>query len=348
MRILFGIQGTGNGHIVRSREVVRHLKSKGHDVRIIFSGRKPVLLKEFTDLEPSRYLQGLTFSTCEGRIRYFKSVLHLNIFRLYRDIYSFDASDLDLVITDYEPISARIASRRHLPSIGIGHQYAFCYRIPVAGDNFFTKWMLLNFAPAQYPLGLHWHHFSQPILPPIVPRSAKRSKAPKMEKILVYLPFESLPEIRALFRAVKTHHFFIYTTIEHAEDDGNLHLRPISRSSLLLDLADCSGVISNAGFELAGEALHLGIKILAKPLSGQLEQASNAMALSALGWGSVMKDLEQKAVEEWLGKPQNEPAGYPDTAKMIADWIEDGNWEDIEGLSQKAWSKTRFGTPLSL
>ena len=37
MKILFGVQGTGNGHISRSRELVRKLKSDGHDVDVIIS-----------------------------------------------------------------------------------------------------------------------------------------------------------------------------------------------------------------------------------------------------------------------------------------------------------------------
>ena len=39
MKILFGVQGTGNGHISRSRELVRKLKADGHDVDVIISGR---------------------------------------------------------------------------------------------------------------------------------------------------------------------------------------------------------------------------------------------------------------------------------------------------------------------
>ena len=35
LRILYGVQGTGNGHISRSREIIRHLKAEGHDVEVI-------------------------------------------------------------------------------------------------------------------------------------------------------------------------------------------------------------------------------------------------------------------------------------------------------------------------
>ena len=39
MRILFGVQGTGNGHISRSRTLARALKSRGVAVDYLFSGR---------------------------------------------------------------------------------------------------------------------------------------------------------------------------------------------------------------------------------------------------------------------------------------------------------------------
>ena len=34
MKILYGVQATGNGHISRSREVIRNLKNMGQDVQV--------------------------------------------------------------------------------------------------------------------------------------------------------------------------------------------------------------------------------------------------------------------------------------------------------------------------
>jgi len=39
MKILYGIQATGNGHICRSREIISRLKKAGHEIFVIFSGR---------------------------------------------------------------------------------------------------------------------------------------------------------------------------------------------------------------------------------------------------------------------------------------------------------------------
>ena len=40
MKILFGIQGTGNGHLSRSKIVISHLKKHNIDVDVLIYGRK--------------------------------------------------------------------------------------------------------------------------------------------------------------------------------------------------------------------------------------------------------------------------------------------------------------------
>ncbi len=342
MKILFGIQATGNGHISRSREVVHRLRSRGHEVRVLFSGRDPSGLKEIEVFKPFDVRRGLTFQTSRGQMQYLKTAFTLNLPRFYRDIYDFDASGVDLVITDYEPLSARVARRFRIPSIGIGHQYAFYYDIPIAGANPFTRRLLQAFAPADHPVGLHWHHFGHPILPPIIPGHLDGSRPVKADKVLVYLPFDHPDEVQMLLTLFTTHRFFIYgiDKLNSPVDKGHLHLRPYSRSGFLQDLEDCNGVICGAGFELAAEALQLGKKLLVKPLKGQFEQLSNALALENLQLARVMQHLDRKAVQKWLELPPNSPAGYPDTAQLIAVWIENGHWQDIGSLSKEAWAQT--------
>ena len=124
------------------------------------------------------------------------------------------------------------------------------------------------------------------------------------------------------------------------EDNGNIHLRPYSRVGFLNDLIECNGVISNAGFELASEAMSLGKKILVKPLAGQMEQISNALAITSLNLGMAMKRLCNFQVAQILGHPPGAPISFPNVARMIAEWIEKGEWEDVEGLALKAWGQT--------
>ena len=342
MNILYGVQATGNGHISRSREVVIKLKELGHTVRVVFSGRKPDQLSEVDVFEPYTVLPGLTFQTRKGKIRVLQTAARLHLLRFYRDIFSFDASGVDLVVTDFEPISARVARRCRIPSIGIGHQYAFYHPIPMAGANPVSRWVLTNFAPVDIPLGLHWHHFGFPILPPIIPEHLSVDRPVDDKKFLVYLPFESISEVTKTLGSIPDCHFYIYGghKIEQATDQGHLHLRPFSRQGFLNDLVECSGVICNAGFELASEALHIGKKILVKPLKGQLEQLSNALAISKLGLGDVMEGLDARLIERWLQRPADPPVKYPDVAGILAHWLVQGRWDDLEGLARSVWRQT--------
>jgi uncharacterized protein (TIGR00661 family) len=340
MNILFGVQTTGNGHISRSREVVRNLKQMGHKITTILSGRDPSLLWGMEDFEPYISLRGITFSTNRGRVQYLKTGLNLHLFEYFKDARSFDAAGYDLVITDFEPISARIAKLRKIPSIGIGHQYAFPYNIPVADATPLALFVIKNFAPAEFSVGLHWHHFNQPILPPIVPTFNHNETQVQKNKILVYLPFEELVDIKSLLIPLASHAFYIYHKDIDLGEEKNLCLRPFSRKGFLQDLMECNGVITNAGFELASEALHLGKKLLVKPLSGQMEQSSNALAIDILKVGMTMKKLDRTAVSQFLKSSPTSPMGYPDVAAMIADWISRGRWWDMDNLVKDAWAVT--------
>ncbi|MDD5273110.1 MAG: glycosyltransferase family protein, partial [Methylovulum sp.] len=84
------------------------------------------------------------------------------------------------------------------------------------------------------------------------------------------------------------------------------------------------GIISNAGFELASEALQLGKKILVKPLQSQMEQISNAAALKELGYGHTMKSLDRAVIEHWLHENHAIHITYPNVAKILVQWLQDG------------------------
>jgi uncharacterized protein (TIGR00661 family) len=345
LRILYGVQGTGNGHISRSREIIRYLKADGHRVDVVITGRDPALLWDMDVFEPFVTMEGLTFSTRRGRLQYLQTARRLNLFRFFADIQSYDARGVDVVITDFEPVTARIARRHHLPCIGIGHQYAFRHKIPIAGFDPAAVYVIRNFAPAQHSLGLHWHHFNQPILPPVIPAQMPIGATPLESKMLVYLPFEEIADIRRLLAPFESYQFFIYHQIPAAVDTGHLHSRTYSRQGFLKDLAESSGVITNAGFELASEALHLGKKILVKPLARQMEQLSNAKALAALKLGITMKRLDPEVVEGFLAARPVPTVRYPNVARMIADWVGAGRWQDVEGLSRRAWAQTILDLP---
>lgn len=345
MKILFGVQGTGNGHISRSRELVRKLKEDGHELQVIISGRKEDELREIEIFSPYRVLKGLTLVTYRGRMNYIDTMFQLDLTRLMTDVINLDMTGVDLVITDFEPVTSMAARIKGLPSVGFGHQYAFPFRIPMSRGNMFEKYTLLNFAPARYNAGLHWHHFNQPIFPPVIPETLYRTTRPAEDpkKILVYLPFEEVDDVEAFVRPFDSNRFFIYGKVKEDRDTEHLHFRSYSRDGFLQDLMESSGVVCNAGFELPGEALHLGKKLLLRPLDGQIEQESNALALVELGYGMAMHKLDSDVLRHWLSMPGNSPLNYSRTVDYIAEWVASGRWDDLSTFTDAAWQDNISG-----
>lgn len=340
MKILYGVQGTGQGHITRAQVLGPALEKAGAKVDYLFSGRpageKFYGMERFGDYKTRK---GLTFHFSHGKVNPLRTIFNNRASRLFLDMYRLNVSAYDLVVTDYEPITAWAAKTKGVPSIGIGNQYAFRHNIPKAGFNKLSLWAMNSFAPAKTELGVHWHHFGQPLLPPIFEPPKEKSLADPT-KILVYLNFENLKAVNILLRDFPENNFYIYTSsVKKPSDEGHLKYRPTS-PEFKSDLADCSGIICGAGFGLVTEALHLGKKILLKPMGGQPEQASNALALQQLGLCDVMNTLDRNAVSGWLMKPKSRKIIYPDTATATAKWIVCGKLSDAGILIKNLWSQT--------
>ncbi len=145
MNILYGIAATGNGHISRSRIIVDALRKRGHSVDVILSGRDKKDLFDIDDLKPFQIKKGFTYVTNKGKINYLKTVLTSSPIQFLNDIKSID-NNYDIVITDFDPISAYAAKKHKIPCIGIGHQYSFYKNIPMTKKMkfirfFFQKYM---------------------------------------------------------------------------------------------------------------------------------------------------------------------------------------------------------------
>lgn len=340
MKILYGVQGTGNGHISRARIMAKHFINKGCSVDYLFSGRQPdqyFAMEEFQTHSTSQYKRGLTFQVKAGKIQQFETLKHNNLIEFYGEIKQLDLAPYDVVINDFEPISAWAAKRQKVPSIGIGHQYAFLHDIPLSGHNFFTHNLMRYFAPVSHPIGLHWHHFNQPILPPIIDTKLKAEQT-EQRSILVYLPFEDQTALSALLSSIPDVQFYQYGHTLIDEDKDNVHTRKPSLKGFKRDLMQANAVISNAGFELLSECMHIGLSMLIKPLAGQMEQESNAKALEQLGYAQTMKVLDRSIITQWVNENhQSKSRPLPDVADKLTDWVIAGKWHDHSSLVKQLW-----------
>jgi uncharacterized protein (TIGR00661 family) len=340
MRVLYGVQATGNGHITRARALLPALQKAGCEVDLLLSGRKPGELFGVEGFGDFQLKQGLTFAMRHGQIDPFRTVLQAKPIQLLRDIRSLDVAGYELVISDFEPVTAWAARRKGLPSLGIGHQYAFQFPIPKAGINIPSRLVLKYMAPVSEPIGLHWHGFGQPLLPPIL-EPLPPPPAAAADKVLVYLPFEDTADLVKLFAPFTNHRFFIYCAVTTVEQRGHIRLCPFSRADFKADLADCASIVTGAGFELPSEALVLGKKLLVRPLAAQFEQESNAKALVELGRARVMTRLDPAALSQLLADPMPSPVHYPDVAAALAAWIKAGRRVPLRQLAGSLWQQAR-------
>jgi uncharacterized protein (TIGR00661 family) len=341
VKIFYGVQGTGNGHITRARALAPKLKASGADVTYLFTGRPRSDLFEMDVFGDFEWRRGLTFQTHKGNIQYVATALNNNLLTFLRDVSSLRLEDYDLVISDFEPVTAWAARMRGIRTVGIGHQYAFGQAIPIAGADFMGTQLLKYFAPVTVGLGVHWHHFGESILPPIIETTGSDC-ASITKKIIVYLPFEDVHEVIRLLEPFNSHQFHIYNPSGDVVTGGNtshITVKGVARQSFKNDFADCGGVICNAGFELPSEALHHGKRLLVKPLHGQMEQLSNALAIDQLNLGHVMHDLNAESIARWLVNSHSIGIRFPDVAQSIVDWLLRGDLSVDRAWVDAIWAQ---------
>ncbi|RJG47572.1 MJ1255/VC2487 family glycosyltransferase [Motilimonas pumila] len=340
MRVLYGVQGTGNGHITRARKMSRALADAGIEVDYLFSGREPDGYFDMAPFGDYRTRKGLTFSSGHGEISHIRTLLNANPWQFLKDVRQLDVSQYDLVLNDFEPVSAWAAKRAKKTCIGISHQNAFRYDIPKVGNTMVNQLLMKYFAPTKTAIGVHWYHFGHAILPPIV--EMLDSDETVENKILVYLPFESLSDVVDLLRRFSSHSFHCYHPDATDVDIENVKVRALSRTGFQHDLHDCAGVIANGGFELPSEAMQMGKKMLLKPLAGQFEQLSNVATLEMMGLATKLEKLDAAEVAKWLPTDSFGKVRLPDVAQALAQWIKQGQWDDYQGLKEQLWQQVVF------
>jgi uncharacterized protein (TIGR00661 family) len=219
-----------------------------------------------------------------------------------------DESKIDLVITDFEPLSSHIGHHKHLPVISIDNQHAITntsvtlphgFKRDVAAVKLVTRMMtphvdaylVLSFFPAPVKKRDTF------LFPPILRQEVLSATPQTGDYVLVYVTSPA-KELAALLKQVR--HKFVAYGFEIEGQEGNILFKKPSMDGFLRDLAGAKAVIANAGFSLVSEALHLGKPYLAMPVKNQFEQTFNAYYVDKLGYGAWWKDLGKEQIESFL------------------------------------------------
>tara|TARA_Y100000748_G_scaffold293275_1_gene282645 strand:+ start:121 stop:1140 length:1020 start_codon:yes stop_codon:yes gene_type:complete len=338
MNILYGVNATGNGHISRSRITISELKKRGHNVTVLFSGRD---VKDFFNLEEFRpYIikKGFTFVFRKGKLNVFKTLLNIDLIQFVRDVFKIK-KEYDVVVTDFEPISAYAARKLGIHCIGIGHQYSFLKKIPKSIKMKLASLFFLRFyTPINSTISSHFYHFNQSILPPFIEKVLKnQNTVPFMKNtFLVYLVWEERDQMISILNTIKGNEFIYYSSVDKEIQIGNVTLKPYSNKNFKEDLMACNGLLTNAGFQLPAEAIYLGKKILCKPLSGQPEQEHNAKILKKLQHATVCSELTKDKIEHWIRNGNQKKELYNESIVLIIEMIENPK-KDFANKISKLW-----------
>ena len=114
MKILFGVQGTGNGHITRARAMQVALAAAGIEVDWVFSGRERSRFFDMQAFGDFKVFKGLSFATKAGKVDMIKTFAEASLHQMYQDIRTLDLTRYQLVISDFEPVVAWAARKQEL------------------------------------------------------------------------------------------------------------------------------------------------------------------------------------------------------------------------------------------
>jgi len=334
MKILYAIQGTGNGHVSRARDIIPYLQEKG-ELDLLISG-----IQSDVDLpyEIKYKFKGLSFIFGKkGGIDLMDTYRKSNLKRLYKEIQSLPVEDYDLVISDFEPVSSWACKLKHKACIGLSHQSAVINKKspkPKKTD-LVGKAVLHNYAPVDLSYGFHFKQYDKQIFTPVIRSQIRNAKSIDAGHYTVYLPAysdERILKVLAQIPLVKWQVFSKHTKKEYKV--RNVNIQPINNEKFVESMVSCTGMLCGAGFETPAEALFLQKKLMVIPMKGQYEQHCNAAALKDLGV-PVIKSLKQKhigSIEQWIRLEKKVMIDFPDLTAQVIDQLVKDNYKKSTNL----------------
>lgn len=322
MKILYAIQGTGNGHVSRAREIVPLLQKYG-EVDLLISGTQV----DVSLIQEVKYrFHGFSFVFGKkGAVDHYNTWKSMNLFQFRKDMQKLPLKDYQLILNDFEPITAWACKLQGIESVSLSHQAAFkSVNVPRPKTIDWGKLILDKYAPAKHHVGFHFHKYDDFIYTPII-RSEIRTLTPANHGYYtVYLPAvddKTLVQLLKQIPQVQWQVFAKHTNRSYV--DGNVSVAPINNEKYMQSLAKCEGLFTGGGFEGPAEALYLGKKLLVAPMRFQYEQQCNAFALRQFGvpvlWGSDHHWLP--ALKRFVQEPQVHQFDFPDETAAIIDQV---------------------------
>ena len=322
MKILYGVVGEGMGHATRSRVILENLLHKGHEVRVVVSGRAHKFMAEKFHGRPNiavDEIHGLHLKFEGNDLDLSESVLsnltgappgilkNLSVWKKINDEF-----DADVVISDFESFAWFFARAERLPVISIDNMQIInrCFHDDFVSNDSSFAFRLAKFAvKAKLPGSYHYlvSSFFFPkvkkprttLVSPILRPEILNARREPGKHVLVYQTAAANAEHLLTILKTLPFSFKAYGT-GRTGSDGNVECMPFSEQGFIDDLRTARCVVAGGGYSLMGEAVHLHVPMLSIPIAGQYEQELNARYLQRLGYGRMADAVDKDVIHDFV------------------------------------------------
>ncbi len=314
VRIVYGVQSTGKGHLSRLLGLLPFFRRDGHELLILITGRwdPPSYFLEAIAGTPHRRFPGLPMVddgvggiSKRGTVKAFATQwprLFHSFGKAHRLISSFAP---DLIVSDFDPVTGSPFVAPGVLKVGIGN-YITPARVDVnhppnlRRERFNVQVVdKIVTSGVDVRLGCHFYPLDDQCLPPIL-RPETLSTAPENHgHLLVYHAFPGLLDPVA---AYARHHanvpVIIYGYRSRVRGLPNNMRFEFDSQRFLGDLAHCDTFVGTAGFQSIAEGFYFGKKLVVQPIEGHYEQKWNAAQLESYGMGRWCRGDLQDALDQ--------------------------------------------------
>ena len=294
MKILFGVQTEGNGHITQCIATKQYLQSQGIKVTTAFAAKKKRgLSKYFTDEFNVIDYDGFDFVFDNvGRVVIWKTIVK-NTFELPRLIVSFikicviiQKEKPDAIFNYYEPLVGLTALFfKNIKYVSFGHQYAMDSVIYPRINGYIVQKLFLSIINKITSIrakivALSYYEFNDTTMivsPPILRAESYSISDKKEDFVLVYLMNEDmLPQLISQAKKYPDINIQCFTKLTKQYDElPNLKLFNLDGKLFQEKMKVCKAVVCSGGFETSAEAIYQNKPLLMIPMPNHYEQHAN-------------------------------------------------------------------------
>ncbi len=329
-RILYGVMSQGQGHINRSAAMIERLREKGHEVQVFVAGNPPPPYTQEV-LGPFTFAHVPYFVLRNGKlhipltVRNYITSLPARRRAIQALTTTLRRNKTELVLTDFEPISAKAARCAGVPVAGIAGQYRIVHTdcsapnvqperlIAFLVGHAWTPGLDRYFAVSFSAAKSRYAHTQ--VVGPLLGKDVLAQRPTQQGFHLAYLYAYTRQQV---IESLAPYGRFRVYGMGPCKPWGDIEFCATDRKAFVGDLAACEGVIFNGSFQAVCEAAMLGKPMLSIPFQGQYEELFNAHLIEHEGLGHAAPTLTPEAVGNWIYARQNlTPPALPDGVAQI-------------------------------